>query len=121
MAAFAGGRVRLAGAAAAPTAVVVRLGGELLALAPPLARTDVAAGASGWRLRTRGAGRRRGWSSRASRARRRTCSTCPCRASGAPSRAPISTSRGGSTLTVRRRGRLRYRGESALAGLEHGV
>ena len=121
MAAFAGGRVRLAGAPVAPTAVVVRLGGELLALAPPLARTRVAAGAAGWRLRTRGAGGvARGDRGRAGRGAARARRARAGRAAHA-SRARTSTSRGGSTLTVRRGGRLRYRGESALAGLEHGV
>jgi hypothetical protein len=120
MAAFAGGRVRLAGADAAPTAVVVRLGSELLALAPPFARTAVAAGASGWRLRTRGVG------------------GVTVTIEGEPGAAPHVLDvpvpgehrteprshqhlAGRMTLTVHRRGRLRYRGESPLAGLEHGV
>ncbi len=120
MAAFAGGRIRLAGTPAAPTAVVVRLGGELLALAPPLARTTVAAGAAGWRLRTRGVG------------------GVEVAIEGEPGPAPhvldvpVPGERrteprshqhlaGRMTLTVHRRGRLRYRGESPLAGLEHGV
>ena len=120
MAAFAGGRVRLAATPAAPTAVVVRLGTELLALAPPLARTDVAAGASGWRLRTRGPGGLR------------------VELEGEPGAAPhvldvpvpgerrtVPRSHqhlaGRLALTVRRGRRLHYRGESALAGLEHGV
>ena len=120
MAAFAGGRVRLAATPAVPTAVVLRLGGELLALAPPLARTDVAAGASGWRLRTRGRGGVR------------------VELEGEPGAAahvlevPVPGERrtvprshqhlaGRLALTVRRGRRLRYRGESALAGLEHGV
>ena len=120
MAAFAGGRVRLAATPAAPTAVVVRLGGALLALAPPLARTDVAAGASGWRLRTRALGGLR------------------VELEGEPGAAahvlevPVPGERrtvprshqhlaGRLAVTVRRGRRLRYRGESALAGLEHGV
>jgi hypothetical protein len=120
MAAFAGGRVRLAGTPAAPTAVVVRLGGELLAHAPPLARTAVATGASGWRLRTRGPGGLR------------------VELEGEPGAAahvldvPVPGERrtvprshqhlaGRLALRVHRRGRLRYRGESALAGLERGV
>jgi hypothetical protein len=120
MAAFAGGPVRLAGATVAATAVVVRLQEELLALAPPLARTRVAAGASGWRLRTRGAGGVR--------------VELEGEAGGAPHvlDVPVPGERrtlprshqhlaGRLTLTVRRGGRLRYRGESALAGLEHGV
>ena len=53
---FAGGRVRLARAEVAPTAVVVRLGARVIALAPPLARTRVALGEGAWRLRTRGRG-----------------------------------------------------------------
>jgi tocopherol cyclase len=49
--AFAGGRLRLVGAAAAPTAVVVRLGRRVVRLAPPLAHVRVQAGELGWRLR----------------------------------------------------------------------
>jgi len=120
MAAFAGGPLRLAGTTVAATAVVVRLGDELLALAPPLARTRVAAGAAGWRLRTRGTGGVR------------------VELEGEPSGAPhvldvpVPGERrtlprshqhlaGRLALTVHRGGRLLFRGESALAGLEHGV
>ena len=53
---FAGGHVPLLGGTVAPTAVVLRLGGRVIALAPPLARTRVALGADSWRLRTRAPG-----------------------------------------------------------------
>ncbi len=53
---FAGGRVALLGSEIAPTAVVVRLGRRVLALAPPAARTLASVGEGGWRLRTRGRG-----------------------------------------------------------------
>jgi tocopherol cyclase len=48
--AFAGGRLRVAGQAVAPTAVVVRLGAQVLSFAPPLARVRTAATASAWRV-----------------------------------------------------------------------
>jgi tocopherol cyclase len=50
---FAGGHVPLLGGSVAPTAVVVRIGRRVLALAPPPARTRVALGEDSWRLRTR--------------------------------------------------------------------
>jgi hypothetical protein len=53
---FAGGHVPLLGSTVAPTAVVVRLGRRVIALTPPLARTQVAMGADSWRLRTRAPG-----------------------------------------------------------------
>jgi tocopherol cyclase len=48
--AFAGGRLGVAGQVVAPTAVVVRLGGQVLRFAPPLARVRTAATASAWRV-----------------------------------------------------------------------
>ena len=53
---FAGGRIPLAGADVAPTAVVVRLGRRVIALAPPLDTTRVALAPGSWLLRTRGRG-----------------------------------------------------------------
>jgi tocopherol cyclase len=53
---FAGGRVTLLGVDVAPTAVVLRLGRRVVALAPPRSRTRVAAGDGEWRLRTQGRG-----------------------------------------------------------------
>jgi hypothetical protein len=54
--AFAGGPVAVARARVSPTAVVVRLGREVLRLAPPLARSRVALGQSAWRIAARGPG-----------------------------------------------------------------
>ena len=121
MAAFAGGPVRLAGTTVAATAVVVRLGGRA-AGARAAARAHP----------RRGRAPRAGGCARAGRA--------GCASSSRASRAaaphvldvPVPGERrtlprshqhlaGRLTLTVRRGGRLLYRGESALAGLEHGV
>jgi tocopherol cyclase len=117
-AAFAGGHVRLAGAAVSPTAVAVALGGEVLALAPPLARTRVALGPGRWRLRTRAPG---------------LVVELEGEAEGPPHvlDVPVPGERrteprseqhlaGTLTLTVRRGRRLAYRGASPLAGLELG-
>jgi tocopherol cyclase len=51
--AFAGGRIGLAGRVVSPTAVVVRLGTEVLRFAPPLASVRAAATARAWRIRAR--------------------------------------------------------------------
>lgn len=51
--AFAGGRIELAGVAAAPTALVLRLGGELLRFSPPVSRMTAAVGEAGWRVTAR--------------------------------------------------------------------
>ena len=53
--AFAGGRLPLLGAEPAPTAVVLRIGAEVIALRPPIARARVSTGGLGWRLRMRSA------------------------------------------------------------------
>ena len=53
---FAGGHIPLLGCTVAPTAVVVRLGRRVIALAPPRARTRVSLGVDAWRLRTRAPG-----------------------------------------------------------------
>jgi len=53
--AFAGGRLTLLGTRLSPTAVVVRLGREVLAFRPPSARARVSVGKLGWRLRLRSA------------------------------------------------------------------
>lgn len=53
--AFAGGRVELPGMAAAPTALVLRLGGDVLRFSPPLARMTAAVGEGGWRVTARSA------------------------------------------------------------------
>jgi hypothetical protein len=53
--AFAGGRIRPAGVPMAPTAVVVRLGEEVLRLVAPLALTRAAIGRDGWHIQARSA------------------------------------------------------------------
>jgi tocopherol cyclase len=50
---FAGGRIALAGVPLTPSAVVVRLGTEVLRLVPPLALVRTQADAARWRLRAR--------------------------------------------------------------------
>lgn len=49
--AFAGGRVRLAGRVFSPTAVVVRLGTDVVRFAPPLASARAAVSPHAWRIR----------------------------------------------------------------------
>jgi hypothetical protein len=51
--AFAGGRLPMLGVSPAPTAVVLRLGEQVLRFVPPLARARVAVGVNGWRVRMR--------------------------------------------------------------------
>jgi Tocopherol cyclase len=51
--AFAGGRLSLAGRVVPPTAIVVRLGTQVLRFSPPLARVRVAASDRRWVLRAR--------------------------------------------------------------------
>jgi tocopherol cyclase len=51
--AFAGGRVGLAGQVVSATAVVVRLGTQVLRFAPPLANVRAAASGGAWRIRAR--------------------------------------------------------------------
>jgi hypothetical protein len=51
--AFAGGRLPLLGASAAPTAVVVRLGERVLRFVPPLARAQARVGADHWHVQVR--------------------------------------------------------------------
>lgn len=118
--AFAGGRLSLLGTTAAPTAVVARLGGDVLQMAPPIARTVAAVGADGWRVRARQGSLRvelTGWGGEASAAllpvpiplERRT---------ELRSRQLLA---GHLEVTVRRGRRLVYRGGSGLAGLEREV
>jgi hypothetical protein len=116
---FAGGQVRLLGATVAPTAVVVRLGRQVMALTPPLARTRAALGPDSWRLRTRAPG-----------------TTVEITGEGAgspPHELLVPVPGAGSAeprsrqhlaarleLRVRRGARVLFAGESALAGLELG-
>jgi hypothetical protein len=118
--AFAGGRLRVGPVSAAPTAVVVRVGRELVRLAPPGARMTAAASDGAWRV----AGR----SARHEVRIEGEVSGTPAASLPVPlpaERALEPRSRqvlaGRLSVTVRRGRRLLYRGESALAGLEHGT
>jgi tocopherol cyclase len=115
---FAGGRMPLLGGEIAPTAVVLRLGRRVIALAPPSARTRVALGAGIWQLRTQG----RGFD----------VEIVGDAAGGRPHEllVPIPAEErsefrshqhlaGNLSLRVRRGRRLLYAGSSTLAGLEH--
>ncbi len=117
-AAFAGGHVRVAGVAVSPTAVAVALGGEVLTLAPPRARTSVALGAGSWRLRTRAPGVRVELTGEASGPPHVLDVPVP----GERRTEPRSEQHlaGVLTLAVWRGRRLAYRGASPLAGLELG-
>ncbi|HKH16346.1 MAG TPA: tocopherol cyclase family protein [Solirubrobacteraceae bacterium] len=117
---FAGGRVPLAGDDVAPTAVVLRLGERVIALAPPLSRTRVALGDGVWRLRTHGRG---------------FAVEIAGDAEGAPPHellVPVPREQRGElrsrqhlagslSLRIRRGRRLLYDGRSPLAGLELGL
>jgi hypothetical protein len=116
-AAFAGGPLRLLGHTVAPTALVVRLGDDVLRLAPPFAHVRATAG--GWHL--------------VARTPRHTVTlegdAAPDRLYSLPvpvpgQRATEPRSRqalaGRIALTVKRGGRTLFKGESALAGLERG-
>lgn len=113
--AFAGGRV----GPVAPTAVVLRLGGRVLALSPPAARTRIAMREGCWRLRTRGP---------------RIRLELEGEGGGTPHvlDVPVPAERrteprshqhlaGRIALTVWRGARVLYRGELSPAGLERGV
>lgn len=116
---FAGGRVRFLGSEIAPTAVVVRLGGRVLAFAPPASRTLVAVREDAWGLRTRGRGYTVDIVGDAAGARpHELLVPVPAERRGEFRSRQILAGR--LSLRVRRRGRLRYEGRSALAGLELG-
>ncbi len=117
--AFAGGRLRLPGIVAAPTAVVVSAGATLLRLSPPFARTVASAGASGWRVGARSARHRVVLEGEAG-----TAGTLAL-AVPLPGGAPATELRSRQGLAGRLRvevwrgRRLVLRDESRLAGLEH--
>src|SRR5215218_5708184 len=115
---FAGGRVRLAGTAVAPTAVVVRLGRRVLSFAPPAQRTRVRVGGDAWRLRTRGLGYAVDIDGAGDGAPQELLVPLPAEQRAEPhSRHHLA---GELHLTVRRGRRLLYSGRSSLAGLEIG-
>jgi hypothetical protein len=118
-AAFAGGAIRLAGATVAPTTVVVRLGSEVLRMTPPRGRSRVAFGGGAWHVRARAPG--------VSIELEGDASGNPPHhldvpLPGEPRTEPRSRQHlaGRIALTVRRRGRTVFTGESPLAGLELG-
>jgi hypothetical protein len=116
---FAGGHMSLLGCDVAPTAVVVRLGREVIALRPPLARTHVWLGADSWHLRTRAPRMRvEITGGGAGTAPHELLVPVP----GARRAEPRSRQHLGARLELRvQRGRrLLYAGESTLAGLELG-
>jgi len=118
--AFAGGRIRLGPVPAAPTAVVVRAGREFVRLGPPFASMAAAATDGAWRIRGRSAmhsvlidGEADGTAT----------ASLPVplpqeRALEPRSRQVLA---GRLAVTLWRGRRVLYRGESSLAGLEHGT
>jgi Tocopherol cyclase len=118
--AFAGGRLGLLGAGLAPTAVALRLGHDVIALAPPAHRTRVALGDGAWRLRTQGAR----WrveleGDAAGNAAHALDVPVPGERRSADRARQHLAAR--LTLTVYAGRRLRFRGEAPLAGLELGA
>jgi hypothetical protein len=116
---FAGGRIAVAGIRTAPTAVVVRLGTEVLRLVPPLALVRTEADATRWRVHARSA---------------RHDLLLEGEAGGAPHVLPVPVAAehrtepraaqhlaGTVRLRVRRGGRTLLDAVSPLAGLERGV
>jgi hypothetical protein len=119
--AFAGGRAGAGPLHVVAGALVVALPGELLRVVRPLQPLRVDVGDAGWRLRGRTA---------------RSVVEVEGHAAGStPHRLPVPVPAerrviegrsaqhlaGALQLVVRRRGRVRFRGVSELAGLEHGL
>ena len=117
---FAGGPLRLLGADVAPSAVVLRLGRDAIALAPPRARMRAAAGDGEWRVCARG----RGYDveiagdAAGGRAHELLVPIPGERRGELRSRQQLA---GELSLRVRRGRRLLYHGRSPLAGLELGA
>jgi hypothetical protein len=118
--AFAGGRIHVGPIGAAPTALMVRVGPELVRLVPPAARMVTAATDGAWRIRGR--------SPRYSvllegEADDSTAAALPVPLPAERALEPRSRQvlAGRLAVTLWRGRRLLYRGESALAGLEHGT
>jgi hypothetical protein len=119
-AAFAGGRIRVGPVGAAPSAVVMRVGAELVRLGPPGARMATAATDGAWRVRGR--------SPRFSvllegEADDSTAAALPVPLPAQRALEPRSRQvlAGRLAVTLWRGRRVLYRGESSLAGLEHGT
>jgi hypothetical protein len=118
-AAFAGGPVRLAGHTVAPTAIVARVGGEVVSLATPLAQVQT--GAGGWRVR--GRSRTGRWSIELEGdATAEQLYALPVPVPGRRTTEPRSRQALAGHLAVRiaRGRRAIFVGESTLAGLERG-
>lgn len=118
--AFAGGRIELAGVAAAPTALVLRLGGELLRFSPPFSRMTVAVGETGWRVTARSA-RHHVELEGEDAGRAPVLLPVPVPAERRVDVRSRQHLAGRVRVRVLRSGRTLFEGESALAGLEHGV
>ena len=117
--AFAGGPIRVAGAWVAPTTVVVRLGGEVLRLTPPAAWIRVAARDGAWRVAARSAALAVEVEGAADGVAPHEFDV-PVPHEQRLERRSRQILAGRLSLCVRRRGRVVFRGESPLAGLELG-
>jgi hypothetical protein len=120
MVAFAGGRLALAGRVVPPTAVVVRLGGQVLRFAPPLARVQVKATDRTWALRARSPRHRVEIEGGAGGASPHLLPV-PDVASGRVHMRSRQYLAGRMRLRVSRGRRTVFEGESPLAGLERGA
>ena len=117
--AFAGGRIGLGPLTVAPSAVVVRAGSELVSLRPPAARMAAAVRDGAWRVRGRGARHSVLIEGDADPAAAAALPVpLPARRAFEPRSRQVLAGR--LAVTVRRGRRVLYRGESGLAGLEHG-
>jgi len=118
--AFAGGDARLGPVPLRATALVVRLGDELVRLAAPLAHVGAAVDDRGWHLRGRGATHTIEVEAHANGT---AAHRLPVPQPAERRHVPTATQHlaGRLELTVRRRGTLVYRGASTLAGLERGL
>ena len=117
--AFAGGEVRVGPVALSPTALVLRVNGELLRLVLPFAQVSTDLGDGAWRLRARSAR----WSvdvegdANGSHPHRLPV---PLPGERRLIEGPAQHFTGRLRVDLRRGRRLRFRGESELAGLERG-
>jgi tocopherol cyclase len=118
--AFAGGRLALAGRVVPPTAVVVRLGKQVLRLAPPLARVRVRATDRTWILRAQSP-RHSVVIEGDAGATAPHVLPVPDVASGRVDMRSSQYLAGRLRLRVSRGSRTVFEGESPLAGLERGV
>jgi tocopherol cyclase len=118
--AFAGGRLAVAGRVVPPTAVIVRLGTEVLRFAPPVARLRVRATDRTWAIRARSPRHRVEIDGEAGDAAPHVLPV-PDVASGRVDMRSRQYLAGRLHLRVTRGTRTVFEGESRLAGLERGV